>query len=132
MTLWSHGLIRSGDKLKSYLDYHNVYGHQTWEYGNLPCGLLPIKPMAFWSRGLMRSRGKLKSLYLHYHSVYGHQTWKMVIYFDELLLIKSHDPLITWSYKIKWETKIIISSLPQCLWPSNVARWWFIWMGSSP
>ena len=48
---------------------------------------------------------------------------RMVMYLDELLLIKSHDPFITWSCKITWQTKIIISPLPQCLWPPNLARW---------
>ena len=31
------------------------------------------------------------------------------------IAIKSHDPLITWSCKITWQTKTI-SPLPQCLW----------------
>ena len=30
----------------------------------------------------------------------------------------------TWSCKITWQTKTIISSLPQCLWLPNLARWW--------
>ena len=42
---------------------------------------------------------------------------------DGLLPVKSHKPLITWSSKITWQTKIIIFSLQQCLWPLNFARW---------
>ena len=47
---------------------------------------------------------------------------KIAIYFDGLLPIKSHDSLITWSCKIIWKTKIITSSLLQCLWPPNLTR----------
>ena len=32
--------------------------------------------MTFWSRGLMRSRDKLKPSYLHYHDLYNHQIWQ--------------------------------------------------------
>ena len=36
-SLWSHGLVRSCNKLKPlYLQYHNANGHQTWQDGNLP------------------------------------------------------------------------------------------------
>ena len=45
---------------------------------------------------------------------------RMITYVDGFLPIKSHDPLITWSCKITWQTKIIISSLLQWLWPPNV------------
>ena len=36
----------------------------------------PIKNMTFQSRGLLRSRDKLKSFYLYYQSTYGYQTWQ--------------------------------------------------------
>ena len=39
---------------------------------------------------------------------------RMVTYIDGLLPIKPHDPLITWSCKIMWQTKNIISLLPRC------------------
>ena len=42
---------------------------------------------------------------------------------DGLLPIKSNNPLITWSYKIIWQTKIIIYPLTQCLWVSILAGW---------
>ena len=38
--------------------------------------------------------------------------------------IKSHDPLRTFSCKMTWQTKTIISSLPQCVCPSNLAGKW--------
>ena len=33
------------------------------------------KRMTLQSRGLARSRDKLKPLYLHYHNAYDHKTW---------------------------------------------------------
>ena len=56
--------------------YIYVYGHQTWQDGNLSWWIPAYKVMTFWSRGLDRLRDQLKSLHLHYHSVYGHQTWQ--------------------------------------------------------
>ena len=41
---------------------------------------------------------------------------KKATYLDGVLSIKSHDPLVTWSSVITWQTKIIISPLPHCLW----------------
>ena len=38
---------------------------------------------------------------------------RMMIYLETLLAIKSQNPLITWSFKITWQTR-----LPQCLWPT--------------
>ena len=53
--LWSRGLARSGDKLKPlYFLYHNVYGRQTWQGGNLYSG-------ASRSCNLARFRDKSKN-----------------------------------------------------------------------
>ena len=30
------GLVKSSDKLKLYLHYHNTYGHKTWQDDDLP------------------------------------------------------------------------------------------------
>ena len=46
---------------------------------------------------------------------------KMVTYLEGLLPIKLNDALIMWSSKITWKTKTIISPIPQCLWPPNLA-----------
>ena len=40
---------------------------------------------------------------------------QVVIYYERIPLIKSHDDIITWSWKITWKTKNIIYPLPQCL-----------------
>ena len=52
---------------------------------------------------------------------------RMLTYLDDLLPIKSHDPLIMWSCKIPWQTKIILSSLSYCLWPPNVTSHKLTW-----
>ena len=49
---------------------------------------------------------------------------RMVTYFKRLLAIKSVYALITWSWKIMWQTKTIIPPQPQCLWPPNLLGWW--------
>ena len=36
MTKLSRGFVRSGDKLKLYLNYLIAYGHKTWQDGDLP------------------------------------------------------------------------------------------------
>ena len=62
--------------------------------------------------GLARSRVKLKPLYLqHYMScLEGRQTTEF------------KNALITWSWKITWQTKTIKSQLPECLWPPNLSE----------
>ena len=73
--------------------------------------LLLIKshdPLIMWSCKIM---WKLKSFYLHYHSAYGHRTWQ--------------DGNLSWwalACKVTWQTKIIISPLPQSLWPPNLVK----------
>ena len=43
----------------------------------------------------------------------------MMTYLRRPLPIKSHDHIFTWFSEITWHTEIIISPLPQCLWPQN-------------
>ena len=40
---------------------------------------------------------------------------RMVTYLEQLSPVKLFDPLVMWSYKITWQTKTIITPLPQCL-----------------
>ena len=49
---------------------------------------------------------------------------RMVSHLDRISPIKSHNPLIAWFWKITWQTKAIVSPLPQCLLPSYLERWW--------
>ena len=60
---------------------------------------------------------------------------RIVTYLDKLLLIKSHDLLVTWSFEIShihiitcscdiaWKTKIVIYLVTQYLWLSILAGW---------
>ena len=50
----------------------------------------------------------------------------------KLLPIKSWNPLIARSCKITWQTKTIISPLPWCLWPPDLAGVWLTMRGSHP
>ena len=54
---------------------------------------------------------------------------RMMSYLEWLLLIKSHDHIITWSCKITRQTKIIIYPLTQCLWLSILAGWGYTMSG---
>ena len=44
---------------------------------------------------------------------------KRVVYIEELPSIKSQDPLITWSCKVRRQIKYVI---PQSLWSLNLVR----------
>ena len=98
--------------------------------------------MTLWKRGFRRSRDKLRTFYPYYQSGYDHQTLldgnlpttvliaiilgKMVTYL-ELLMTKSYNILNAWFYKV---TKTILSQLPGCLWPANLAGCWLNLMNS--
>ena len=60
-----------------------------------------------------RSCDTPKTLYLHYLSAYDHQTWQDSKLPSCTLAMKSHDPLITWSFEMR-QTKTIIFPLLQC------------------
>ena len=49
---------------------------------------------------------------------------RVVTYHERLPPIKSHDPLTKWPFEITWQTKIILSLLPECLRPPNLVRLW--------
>ena len=116
-----------------YLYYHNAYGYQTWQGGDLPWRALAHKVIWHFNQVVVgRSRDKLKSLYLPYKVSMARKLGKTGTYLEGLLPLKSHDAMITWSCEITWQTKTIISPLPQCLRPPNMAAWQLTWMGSYP
>ena len=126
MTLWSRGLMRSRDKLKpSYLHYHDLYNHQIWQDDNFPWW--PCVYDITWPFDQVALRDHV-TYWNHHMSAtalpIGTKLGRMVAYLDRLLPIESHDPLNSWSFKIMWQTKIIISPLPRWLWPSNLTGWW--------
>ena len=53
-----------------------------------------------------------KKSYIHINE---NLTWWVTTY-------KLHQPLITWSCKIKWKTKTIISPLQECLWQPHLTE----------
>ena len=80
--------------------------------------LPPIKLLLWphvWSHRLARSREKLQLLFLSYQIPMATKLRRMVLYLNRLLVIKSHDTLTSWSFKITWQTKTIISPLSQWL-----------------
>ena len=67
MTLWSSGRGRTHDKLKSlYLCYHNPYGLQTWEDGDLPWEASTRKVTCPFDYVVLRD----------YMTNYNHLTWE--------------------------------------------------------
>ena len=107
-------------------------GHQIWEAGtSTGFDSNEINHARVGDMIMSRSRDKLKQLYLYYQSVYGQQTWQDGNLPCGLLPIKWHDPLITWSWEITWQTKIIFP-LPECLWLPKLRGWYFTLMGSRP
>ena len=126
MAEWSESMWNLAlEPLKTlYLHSHNAYGHKLDRVVTYRERLLPKNHIALWSPSLGRSRDKPKNITftrLHKATKLG----RMVAYLYGLLLIKSQDPLIKWSYEITWQTKTIISLLLQCLRLSSMAGWWF-------
>ena len=118
LDLWSSG--RSGSfiifnifKLLLHLLYSNYYISTT----TVPTVTKLYRMLIYYDRFLsLKSLGHV-TLCLHYHNTYGHLN-------EGLSLIKSHDPLVTWSCEIVWPAKIILSPLSQCLLTLNFAEWW--------
>ena len=106
---------------KTYLQFHNAYGHQTWQGGVLPWGAPTHKVTWPFDHVVLRDHlTKLKTLNLQDKNAYDHHilqngnfpAHKILWHFDHMVL-KDH---VT--------TKTIISTLTQHLWPSNYGRSW--------
>ena len=54
ITLWTYGHVRSGDKLKTYIHFHNAYGYLTCHCGDIPQVTpthkfsWPLNVLVFW------------------------------------------------------------------------------------
>ena len=129
--LWLHCVGRSYDKLKP-LSCGSPIPKVKWHFDHVALwwmlnylnALQAIKSHALIT-GLARSGYKLKPLYLHYHCVSIPPSlagW----WLNWLPCIKFLHPLVTWSCKIRWQTKGITSPLPHCQWPPNLAGWWLL------
>ena len=75
-------------------------------------GFYPLSQITLWSCGLVGSYDKLKPLHLQCHSTYGHQAWQ----YEDLY----------------WVVPPISLLCLECLWLSNLARWWLTFSGSYP
>ena len=53
-------------------------------------------------------------------------------YLEGLLTMKLYNALMMWSCKVTWQTNTIISLLPDCLRPPNLAGWQLTLTGSYP
>ena len=117
MTLWSHGLVRSCDNLKSlFFYYHNIYDHKVWQAGDLPSDVSThyvTPPFLMW---------QTKNIFTCAMPMVT-KLGKMMNYLEWPLAIKSHDCIIRWSCKITWQTKIITYPLTQWLWLSVLLQW---------
>ena len=91
MTLEERGLVRLRDKLRIlYLHYNNTYDHQSWQDGSVT-----VKSHGHFSTLSWEIKWQTK-LNIFVASVpTATKLCEMVTYLDELLLISSHDPLIT-------------------------------------
>ena len=53
---------------------------------------------------------------------------RMVTYLNGLLLLKSHNAFITWSWEITWRAETIMSPIPQCVWQPNLFTTCLQWL----
>ena len=90
MTLWSRGLVRPRDNLKSYFHYHSAYSHQTRQADDLPWETSTHSVTPSFGHVDLRDHVR-KPLWFHYHSIYGHKTWQ-----DGEL------PWLPFTHKVKW------------------------------
>ena len=111
---------RSGDKLQTYTTTNGV--PVTTKFGRMITYLdRLLKSNHPLTTRLTISRDKLKSIYLHYNDAHRHQTWHGC---DLPCVGPTHKitwPSLVWFFTIRCQTKAIISPLPQCPWPQNLA-----------
>ena len=117
----SHVVRRLRDKLKwLYLHDDLTYGYLTWQGYDFKSHdlLIPRSCEIMWqSKTFISELPQSMSM--------GTKLSRLLNYFEWLLLIKSHDHIITRSCEITRQTKNI-SPLPHCLWPQNLAGWWWL------
>ena len=71
-----HDLLITWSRVKCntlYLYLCNIYGHKTWQSGNLWWGTNLQSHVTFWLRGHVANE---KNLYLHFHNTCAYQTWQ--------------------------------------------------------
>ena len=127
MFLWSRGLAKSHNKLLILMiHYCSAYGHQTRWVVTCPKYLLSVKSQNPLIMCFSTSWDKLKT-YISTAKMSMVTKIEMIVTYHEMFsAISSNDPLITWSCKITWQTKVIKSPLTYCLKQQNLAGWWIV------
>ena len=117
--------------LETYFCYHNDYGHHTWQGSDLPSGAPTHKISWPFNHVVLQNDVTIQN---HYNSInrvaVATTLCRMVNYLNGALSIKSYNTLIIWTCKVTWQMKTIISLLPDCLLPPNLAGWWLTLRGS--
>ena len=95
----SRGLVRWHGKLKSYLHYHSVYGHQTWKDGKLP-----------WWTPAYKVTWQIKTTI----SPLSECLWPTNMAETKLTSMSSYTKshMSLWSHGLMSQTKLIVSLLP--------------------
>ena len=102
------GQVVLRDKLKTLKLYHqNIYGHETWQDGDLP--LLHFTHIIAWFCEVTWQTKNISQLpqYLWAQNL---AEW---CFLEWILPIKSYHYVITWPCKVMWQTKVIICPLTQ-------------------
>ena len=107
MTLWLSGLVRSPDKLKSFLYYHSAYDHQNWQGGDIKWGGPTYNVTCSVNPVVLRSHMTNK---ICIPTCFRPISWQSGDLPRGLLPIKSHSPLNTCSHKITWRIKNIFTT----------------------
>ena len=97
----SHDPLIFQDHVTKYLHYHNAYGHQTWQDGDLLLEAANNKVTERSDHVVVQSHLTNENHCISTSKVLMTTILdRMIIYFDGLLPVKSHDPLITWLCEI--------------------------------
>ena len=99
-----------------YLHYHNAYGYQTWQGGDLPYGAPTHKITGHFGQVVLEDHVSNKSNCISTIRVpMVTKLGRMVTYFERIQTIKSFYALIAWPWKVMWQTKLIYPQ-PEYLW----------------
>ena len=103
ITLSLHGLARLREKLQPlHLHYHGAYGHQTSQDGDVPWEAPNYNVKQSFDYVVLQDHVTNKNHYISIRRVpMATKLGKMMTSLDGILLIMSHDHLITWPCEIR-------------------------------
>ena len=128
----SRDYARSCKNKPLYLYCQRVYGNLTWQDGHLPWWAWTRKITWPFDHIVLQDHVTNWNYYISTTVVpMVTKLGRMVTYLELLLTIKLFNGLITWSCKVTWHTKTIISPLLECLWSPKLAEWWLTLRGKS-